>query len=41
MSFAYENGEDIEMEHWISSKPNSWNFETSVDIVVVDQYEME
>ena len=39
MSFAYENVEDIEMEHWISSKPNSWNFETS-DGIIVCQYEV-
>ena len=41
MSFAYENVEDIDREHWISSKPNSWKLEPSDDIVVDDQYEME
>ena len=41
MSFAYENVGDIDREHWISSKPNSWKLEPSDDIVVDDQYEME
>ena len=41
MSFAYENVEDIDREHWISSKPNCWKLETFDDIVVDDQYEME
>ena len=39
MSFAYENVEDIDREHWISLKPNSWNFETS-DGIIVCQYEV-
>ena len=34
-----ENGEDIDMEHWISLKPSSWNFETS-DGIIVCQYEV-
>ena len=37
MSFAYENVEGIDTEHWISLKPNSWNFETS-DGIIVCQY---
>ena len=39
MSFAYENVEGIDTEHWISLKPNSWNFETS-DGIIVCQYEV-
>ena len=41
MSFAYGNVGDIDMEHWISTKPNCWKLETPDAIVVDDQYEME